>query len=60
MATITESDIVLLKEEAEQIQYGTIELEFKNGVCLAISHKGRTLTDVGKKALHERKVIRKG
>jgi len=55
MGKLTESDIDLLLSKAEQIDYGTIELEFKNGVCLAIVDKGRTLTEKGKCALEKRK-----
>lgn len=60
MAELTESDVLLLKEEASQIEYGTIKMEFKKGVCLAISHEGRILTAKGKQTLLERNASRKG
>jgi len=60
MASITQDDIELLKDEASQISYGNVEMEFKNGVCVAISHKGRILTDKGKQARIQRNEHRRG
>lgn len=55
MGQLTKTDIEMITEKARQIDYGTIELEFKGGVCLAIVDKGRTLTDKGKEALKKRR-----
>jgi hypothetical protein len=60
MANLTESDIELLKKETSQIEYGNVEMEFKDGICVAMSHKGRTLTEHGKKKRTERNVHRSG
>jgi hypothetical protein len=55
MGQLTKADTELIMDKAEQIDYGTIELEFKNGICMAIIAKGRTLTTKGKEVLKKRK-----
>jgi len=47
MGKLTEKDYTLLEEEAAQVEYGSVNLEFKNGVCVAIAHSGRKLTEAG-------------
>lgn len=55
MGILTDDDIKLIQEAAQSVEYGSIELEFKNGKCLSITEKGRKLTVSGKKLLDERK-----
>ena len=54
MAKLTDSDIQILQNKAEQIDWGSIEIEFKNGECLAIAGKDRALTKKGKDNLNGR------
>lgn len=54
MGKLTKEDLQLIQDKAEQIDYGTIEIEFKNGECLAIAGKDRALTKKGKMALSSR------
>ena len=55
MGKLTKEDIELIQEKAEQIDWGSIEIEFKNGECLAIAGKDRALTKKGKDILSKRR-----
>lgn len=55
MGILTKNDIELVQQEVERIDYGTVELEFKRGMCVSITHKGRILTEKGMNALNSRK-----
>jgi len=55
MGILTENDVKLVHQQAKQIDYGTVELEFKNGMCVSMTHKGRILTEKGLSVLNSRK-----
>ena len=55
MGNLTKNDIELVHQQVKQIDYGTVELEFKRGMCVSITHKGRILTEKGMTALNLRK-----
>lgn len=47
MGILTKNDMEIIESKITAIEYGTLELEFREGQCVAVCLKARTLTEKG-------------
>lgn len=47
MGILKEEDILLIKKHADIVNYGSVTLDFQNGVLLKVEHQAAELTRAG-------------